>query len=230
VNTSKINEVNQVASEARFRIQTGGLIFEIEGTDKFVRDKMNTYTSRIEAMLKEHAQLVRDGKIPAAASTGSRGRLRGKVTAGSIRKGLRKPGRQPLIVRTSNLKLSASTLKRLKLYLVSVSGDKILSKSGAVFAIAWFLCNHVLKSNTFSAGDVTRTWEQLGKTACTPPSASVDVVQCLRNLSAGSIGKEWVGQNSDGTFHLTTRGRKVAESGKILRPRGRKPLKKLAGS
>ena len=49
---------------ARFRIQTGGLVLEIEGSEKFVLEGLNQHRSRIDTMLREQAVLIRDGNIP----------------------------------------------------------------------------------------------------------------------------------------------------------------------
>ncbi len=218
-----------MAPNARFRIQTGGLVLEIEGSEKFVLDGLTQHRSRIDTMLREQAALIRDGNIPPAAVNGKRGRPTKKKAASITRKGLGKPGRQPVIIRTSDLKIPPKKLDRLKHYILSVAGDRGLGKDGIVFAIAWFLCKHVLETGDFTAGDVTRAHKQLGRLTCAPAAASVDVVQMLRNLSASSIGKEWVGRNGNGSFCLTAKGRKVGQTGNINRPRGRKPMKKKSG-
>jgi hypothetical protein len=209
----------------RFRIQAGGLNFEIEGTQKFVQHQIEKHRPEIDAIVEELARLTKSGKLPAGTRRGRRGRPPKAAAKGG--RG-RRPGRQPVIIRDSSLRLKAAQKSQLKQRLAEIAKDGKLGKDATVFAIAYFLCGKILKSDNFSAGDVMAAHKQVGSLPCAPAPRAVDVVQMLRNLAAASIGKQWVARNADGTFSLTAKGKSVGASGKIVRPRGRRPKAKAA--
>ena len=182
---------------------------------------------QIKALIDSHKadmqslmQVFRGGVVPAAAPR--RGRPPKNQGAKPARSG-RRPGRQPVIIRDSSLTLKPRQLSSLKNRLQELAGEGRLGKDATVFAIAHTLSTQISKSDKFTAGDVIAAYDQLGTLSFAPPSKSVDAVQMLRNLAAKSIGKEWVKRNEDGTFSLTTKGLSIGESGKIVRPRGRRP-------
>jgi alkylated DNA nucleotide flippase Atl1 len=211
----------------KFRVQVGALVFEMEGSQDFVQSQLDRHRDRIETILKEQARIIKSGKLPLAApgrGRGRRGRRRGRPpTIAAKGQHGRRPGRQPIIIRESSLTLKARQLNRLKKFLVEAAKGGKLGKDATVFAIAYFLCNQVLMSDKFSAGDVIAAYGQVGSLSFAPAPRSVDVVQMLRNLAAASIGKEWVVRNADGTFSLTAKGKQAGASGQIVRPRGRRP-------
>ncbi|MCL5270520.1 MAG: hypothetical protein M1457_08220 [bacterium] len=215
-----------MTSFTRFRVQAGGLVFEIEGAEAFVREQMKIHHEPIDTILREQSRLIREGKMPPAVEFETQRRRGARLGRNG---GQRRPGRQPAIVRESQLKLTQRQLASLKKYLAAVTAPGPLGKDGAVFALAYHLTMDVLKENRFTAGDISVTFEQVGAFPRLPPCESIDVVQMLRNLAASSIGKEWVVRNYDGTFSITDKGRAVGETGQIVRPRGRRPAR-LSGS
>lgn len=206
-----------MANETKFRVKAGELLFEIEGTEEFVQRQMAKHSERIDMILEEQAKLVTTGKT--TTQRRGRGRRRRATTKGAGRR----PGRQPVIIRTSDLELKPRKRQQLQKYLQEVAGEGKLGKDATVFAIAYFLCTEVLKRDKFTAGDVSVAFKQIAPQPYLPDFNSVDVVQMLRNLAAESIGKEWVVRNADGTFELSAKGKSVGESGQIVRPRGRRP-------
>lgn len=212
-------------NETKFRVQAGNLLFEIEGSQEFVQQQMQEHRERIQTILDEQARIIKGGK-PGA------GRRRGRPPKAG-RRGPKqpgpRPGRQPVIVRESSLELKPRQLSGLGKFVAQLARGGKLGKDASVFAVAYFLCDDVFKRETFTAGDVTKAYQQLGATASTPDPDSVDIVQMLRNLSAASIGKEWVVRNPDGTFSLTQKGKDVGASGNVFRPRGRRPAAESKG-
>lgn len=213
-------------NETKFRVQAGNLLFEIEGSQEFVQQQMQEHRERIETILDEQARIIKSGKAGA-------GRRRGRPPKSGRRapgQSGQRPGRQPLIIRDSSLELKPRQLSGLSKFVDQLAHGGKLGKDATVFAIAYFLCNEILGGDTFSAGDVMKAYQQLGATDSAPNPDSVDVVQMLRNLSAASIGKEWVVRNPDGTFSLTDKGKEVGASGNVFRPRGRRPAAKAASA
>jgi hypothetical protein len=209
--------------QSKFRVQAGQLLFEIEGAQSFVQGEMKKHHRQIDAILKEQAKIIKSGKAPAS------GKRRGRPPKSAAKSARgRRPGRQPVIIRDSSLSLKTSQRADLKNALAKAAGDGNLGKDATVFAIAYYLCTKILKSDRFSAGDIMTAHRQLGALAFAPGPRSIDVVQMLRNLAAASIGKVWVARNADGTFSLTAKGKAVGKSGKIVRPRGRRPKAKTA--
>lgn len=218
-----------MADATRFRIQAGSLVFDMEGSEDFVKDQVRRHQKHIKDLLKQQAKIIQNAEMPVSI-TSTRGSDRPSKRASEGGTGPRRPGRQPVIVRESNLKLKASELNRLKKFLKDLSRNGALGKDSTVFSIAYFLCTHILKSDKFSAGDVIVTYDKLKDLDIVPAPQSVDVIQMLRNLAAKSIGKEWVTRNEDGTFALTAKGKQVGRSGNIIRPRGRRPGQKKAAA
>ncbi len=206
-------------NDHKFRVQAGELYWEIEGSEAFVQKQIDAHQELIGRILAEQARLIESGEVANYIRTGRRGRpaRRGRRGAGQ------RPGRQPVIIRDSDLVLKPRQQQQLLKSLAKLAGGGLLGKDATVFAIAWYLCNEVLKKDVFTAGDIIAVYNQLPREEFLPEPVTVDVVQMLRNLAAVSIGKEWVARNSDGTFSLTARGREVGTSGAIVRPRGRRP-------
>ena len=208
----------------KFCVQAGNLVFETEGTEAFVVEQISQHRDYIQKILREQLKLIRGGRVSLAkAVPARRGRPPKKLVAGQAKKSRRRPGRQPVIIRDSSLKLKPRQLSGLQKHMKKMAGDAQLSKDAAVFGIAHYLCTEILKIDTFTAGDVMAAYVQLGKLPNAPAYRSVDVVQMLRNLAATSIGKIWVTRNDNGTFTLTAKGKKVGQAGNIVRPRGRRP-------
>lgn len=207
--------------DTKLIIEAGELRFCIEGNEKFVAKQIAERKDHIEAILKEQLRIIKGGKASGARRGRPPGRPAGKKSARKAGAG-RRPGRQPLIVRDSNLNLPEAKVNKLREFIETASGGGKLGKDATVFAIAYYLCTDVLKSDSFSAGDVIAAHQQLGKIKGVPTPGSVDVVQMLRNLAATSIGKVWVSRDPDGTFSLTAKGKAAGESGQIQRQRGRK--------
>jgi hypothetical protein len=212
-----------MSNDTRFRIKAGELIFEIQGPEDFVNAQLAKHKDHIHMIVDEQMKLIRSGKFGVPKIT--RGRRGRPPKDGATRRGAtgRRPGRQPVIIRESELVLRPRQLSHLHKWLAGLAGDAKLGKDAAVFGIAYFLCTEVLKNDVFTAGDVIAAYRQLGKVTAAPAAASVDVVQMLRNLAAASIGKQWVERNADGTFALTAGGKQVAVAGEVVRPRGRRP-------
>jgi hypothetical protein len=194
---------------------------------------MRANRAQIEAILEEQIRLVcaEKGAAPAVAAPTAApavrrpGRPRKNAAAIPAKPAAagRRPGRQPSIIRDSSLNLKASDVAQLRGALTAAAGDGKLGKDATVFAIAYHLCTRILKSDTFSAGDVIAAYKALGSLDCAPAAGEVDVVQMLRNLAATSIGKVWVARTDDGKFTLTKKGQAAGQSGQIVRPRGRRP-------
>jgi hypothetical protein len=219
-----------MAIQAKFRIQSGALLFEMEGDQKFVEQQLDLHRDHIETILNEQVKIIQSGKIPVGSAVkGRRGRPAGSGKPTPRIKSGRKPGRQPVIIRESSLELKPRQLGKLGHYLASIGNGRKLGKDATVFATAYFLCTEVFRKDTFTAGDLSAAIRQLGQKPYLPPADSVDVVQMLRNLAATSIGKEWVDKNADGAFSLTNKGKKVGATGLIVRSRGRRPAAKKRG-
>jgi hypothetical protein len=218
-----------MASNIKFRVQAGALAFELEGPRSFVQGQIDKHRGQIDAILEEQARLVKSGKaLQPPTAPARRGRPPKQASAvGKAPRG-RRPGRQPVIIRKSSLSLKATQVVKLRNRIAELAGDGKLGKDATVFAIAHYLCDQVFGGDRFSAGDVIVAYKQAGSMPKAPVAASVDVVQMLRNLAASSIGKQWVIRNADGTFSLTAKGKEVGRSGKVVRPRGRRPSKKSA--
>ena len=213
-----------MTNPTKFRVQAGALVFEMEGDQDFVQQRMDLHRDHIEMILAEQAKLIKNGRIPVLpVSPGRRGRPAKRDHARSVGEGGRRPGRQPVIIRESALKLKPRQRIKLGKYLAAVSRGGQLGKDATVFTIAHYLCGEVLAEDNFTAGDINAAVQQMGRESYLPPAESIDVVQMLRNLAARSIGKQWVKRNAEGTFSLTEKGKAVGASGAILRPRGRRP-------
>ena len=202
----------------RFCVQAGDLVFETEGSRASVLEQISQHRDHILKILNEQTKLIKSGKVSLVDGEGG-----GKRGA---KRGRRGPGRQPLIVRESDLKLKPRQLGKLRKYLEGLAGETQLGKDATVFGIAHYLCAEVFERDTFTAGDVMAAHRQLGRMTFAPGARSVDAVQMLRNLAASSVGKMWVARHENGTFALTSRGRRAARSGKVVRRRGRRPLVK----
>ncbi len=211
-------------NETKFRVKAGNLLFEIEGSQEFVQQQMQEHRERIQTILDEQARIIKSGKM----DTGRRRGRPPKAGRRGPKQPGQRPGRQPFIVRDSKLELKPRQLSALGKFIAQLSSGGKLGKDATVFAVAYFLCQEVFGVDTFSAGDVIKAYQQLGTTAGIPNPETVDVVQMLRNLSAASIGKEWVMRNENGTFSLTQKGKDAGTSGKVFRPRGRRPSVKPA--
>lgn len=211
-----------MTNPTKFRVQAGNLVFEMEGDPEFVQQQMDLHREHIELILSEQAKIIKSGKI-----TGGSGRRRGRPAGsgkGRVKDASgRRPGRQPVIIRESELALKPRQLAKLGKYLGGVADGAQLGKDATVFAVAYYLCTEVLGQESFTAGDVGAAIVQLGSNPAIPAAEAIDVVQMLRNLAATSIGKEWVSRNSNGTFSLTEKGKTIGTSGEIMRPRGRRP-------
>ena len=212
----------------RFRVQAGNLLFEVEGPKDTVQKQLDQHRKQIDRILDEQIRLIRQGEAATVTAPGiepeRRRPGRPKKVAGAAPAGRgRRPGRAPVIVRDSSLKLGPRHLKRLVEFLRGLAGSSKLSKDGTVFAIAYYLTQNVLNSDRFSAGDVSMAYAQLPRMPFAPAADEVDVVQMLRNLAATSIGKMWVSRNPDGSFAVTQRGKEAGASGQVVRPRGRRP-------
>ncbi len=211
----------------RFCVQVGNLVYEAEGSRASVLEQISQHRDHILKILNEQTKLIKRGKVSLVDGEGGvkRGAVGESVKAGTKR-GRRGPGRQPLIVRESDLKLKPRALGGLRKYLEGLAGDAQLGKDATIFGIAHYLCTEVFERDTFTAGDVMAAHGQLGEMPFAPSAPSVDAVQMLRNLAATSVGKMWVARHENGTFALTSKGRRAARSGKVVRRRGRRPLVK----
>lgn len=206
-----------MVEQTKMLIEAGELRFEVTGSEKFVQKQMAEQKGTIDAILAELTKRATDaGTRP--------GRKRGRPVGSKNKKKStgRRPGRQPLIKRDSDLQLGVRQLSTLTKTLEEYATKGKLGKDATVFIIAYYLCTEILKNDQFSAGDVIAAHKQVGKLKNMPTADKVDTVQMLRNLAATSIGKVWIARNSDGTFALTEKGKKVGASGDIFRPRGRK--------
>ena len=203
----------------KFRVQAGNLVFEMEGDQAFVQQQMDLHRDHIDLILSEQAKIIKSGKLAGRRRGRPMGSGKGRIPG----EGGRRPGRQPVIVRESDLQLKPRQISKLNKYLSGLAEGGKLGKDATVFAVTYYLCGEVLGKDTFTAGDVSAAIVQLGETAPIPPIETIDVVQMLRNLAAASIHKEWIGRNNDGTFFLSEKGKTIGQSGAIVRPRGRRP-------
>lgn len=209
--------------QSKFRVEAGTLAYEVAGPKSFVTSQIERHREQIAAILAEQLKLA-SAAAAATSPAGATRKRKGPGRPASTRSAVqRRPGRTPVIIRDSDLSLRASQITELRRRLQHFAHGRRLGKDATVFGIAYYLCTDVLKRDSFTAGDVMRAHEQLGKVDFAPAAAEVDVVQMLRNLAAASIGKEWVKRNEDGSFSLTAKGRRAGESGEIVRPRGRRP-------
>lgn len=206
-------------NETKFHVEAGNLLTEIVELLKALKQQMQENNERIQTIVAEQSRGNKGGKAVAGRRRGRppKAGRRGPKPSGQ------RPGRQPLIVRDSSLELKPRQLSGLGKFVQQLAVDGKLGKDAAVFAVAYYLCKEVFGGETFTAGDVIKAYRQLGATAGAPDPETVDVVQMLRNLSAVSIGKEWVVRNPDGTFSLTQKGKEVGATGNVFRPRGRRP-------